>query len=281
MSSTLLKRTLNVHLLLILFALPLTSVNAQAGTTTRVGFFEAYEITPGGRVEVPVEVRDVEDLYGIDIEIRFDPTILEIEDTDPDKPGVQPGLGTFLDAGLTLMYEVDNEEGRVHLIMTQVNPAEPKSGDGVILVLYFIGLQEGETELAVDFVELSTNTGEAIAVEGVNETITVSSTAVEKASTPVPVQNPAGMTTIPTLAPTAIPPTPTPTTQANDEPTAISVSADISNEEESTAEESEAVSAETASSTENTAFSLLNYWWVVLIVIVLAGGLAFYLWKTK
>jgi len=44
---------------------------AQGGT--QAGVFEVPQIRPGVMVEVPVEIRDVTDLYAFDIELSFDP----------------------------------------------------------------------------------------------------------------------------------------------------------------------------------------------------------------
>ena len=104
---------------------------ASAQTSAQVGIFQAYEIQPGARVEIPIEIRNVQDLYAVDLEIHFDPRILTFEDADPQMDGIQPALGTFLDAGMVLYNTVDPEAGIIRFVMTQVNPSEPKSGRGV------------------------------------------------------------------------------------------------------------------------------------------------------
>lgn len=178
-------------------------VLAQEGA--QVGVFADLEIPLETRVEVPVEVRGVVDLYALDLTIRFDPEILQVEDADPNQAGVQPGLATFLDAGMTLFNSVDNETGTVRFVMSQINPSEPKSGDGILLVLYFVGKQAGTSELTVEKIEFSTRFGEAIAVSGVDAEIVVSAGAPEVVSTPIPVQDQGQIIVIETLMPTEIP----------------------------------------------------------------------------
>ncbi|MGI6741018.1 MAG: cohesin domain-containing protein [Brevefilum sp.] len=126
-------------LLLGLVFAPLGDAFAQGQTSARGGIFKDVELKPDGRAEVPVEIRGVNELYAADIEIRFDPNVIQIEDANPDVDGIQPALGTFLDAGLVLYNRVDNQEGLVQFVMTQANPSEPKSGDGILLVLYVVG----------------------------------------------------------------------------------------------------------------------------------------------
>lgn len=272
-------RTVRLIVLLVLVSLVWIPLGVHAQAPARVGFFEAIEIAPGDEVEVPVEVRGVADLYGMDLEIRFDPNILQAVDADPDKPGVQPGLGTFLEAGLTLFNEVDNDEGVVRFVMTQVNPAEPKSGDGVLLVLYFTALQEGDMDLVVETVELAARTGEGIEAAGEDGLVTVRDGVVNREGTPIPVQDPTLIIVIPTLAPTPtptpteIPPTATPTVEqdAVDDITPVEDSDEIDGDHDENGEtERRSVGA-----------SILDYWWAVLIVAGLAAGLGVYVLKTR
>lgn len=266
--------------LLLLAVNPPQETYAQGGIT-QLGFFEEYEASPGNRIEVPVEVRAVEELYAVDIEISYDPDLLAFEDADPDKPGVQPGLGTFLEAGLTLMFEVDEEQGLVRFVMTQVNPAEPQSGDGVLLALYFVGLGEGEAHLSVNFAELATRFGEAIPVELVDSVVTVSAALEMREATPIPVQDPTLMIPIPTLMATPIP-TVTQTSPPTEtiEPTPVELETEtgekvevIDKVLEETGEEQD---AEVASG-----FSILRYWWAVLLTVLLAAGLIVYYIKVR
>ena len=181
---------------------------AQGGT--RAGVFEVPEIRPGVQVEVPVEIRDVTDLYAFDVELNFDPEYLEFEDADAYKTGIQAGIGTFLDPGMMLTNQIDPDEGTIHVVMTQINPSQPKSGSGNLLVLYLTGLRTGQTTLEVTKVELSTRYGEAIQVSGVDAEIAIVSSAPVVTATSIPVIPPIEITEIPTLDPSRIPPTLTP-----------------------------------------------------------------------
>lgn len=292
-----------VILLIILF-LPLSGAAAQDENGAQVGVFEDYELQPGSRVEVPIEIKDVEELYAIDIEIKFDPAVLSIEDADSKTDGVQPALGIFLDAGLTLYNTVDNEAGVIRFVMSQVNPSEPKSGDGIILVLYVQGLAEGESDLEVTTLELSNRSGEAISAEPVDAQVNVSDVALAKESTSIPVQDPTSMVLISTSEATdvsvnlVVTLTPTP---ANGDGTEALVESTILDDTNETAEEAglsetttptalqEDVSEDEVQSAveveedavEQSGFSLLENWWIVVLVVVLAVGLGLYLCLTR
>ena len=243
---------------------------ASAQTSAQVGVFQAYEIQPGARVEIPIEIRNVQDLYAVDLEIHYDPRILTFEDANPQMDGIQPALGTFLDAGMVLYNTVDPEAGIIRFVMTQVNPSEPKSGSGVLIVLYAVGAAEGESTLEVVRADLSTREGVAIPSELVENSVKVAASAAEIQATPIPVQNPTSIIVIPTLAPTAIPtatPPPTPTKPA---PTQTAVITAIV----------EAIASPTIAPTmaeEPSGFSLAQNWWVLLIVAAAIIGVVIYL----
>jgi hypothetical protein len=197
-------------LLTFLLVIPLQMTAAQA--EARVGVFTAYAAPLQTRLEVPIEVRGVQNLYAIELEMTYDPAILAVEDADPATEGIQPALGTFLDAGMVLFHTVDPQAGVVHFVMTQVNPAEPKSGDGIILVVYFVTQGEGTSPLTVSNVTLSDRDGTAIPASLVSSQVEVAAGNPTPQATSIPVQNPTALIIIPTMAPTATPePTPLPT----------------------------------------------------------------------
>lgn len=246
-------------------------VLAQEGA--QVGVFADLEIPLETRVEVPVEVRGVVDLYALDLTIRFDPEILQVEDADPNQAGVQPGLATFLDAGMTLFNSVDNETGTVRFVMSQINPSEPRSGDGILLVLYFVGKQAGTSELTVEKIEFSTRFGEAIAVSGVDAEIVVSAGAPEVVSTPIPVQDQGQIIVIETLMPTAVP-TATPAATAVVEATeAAEVVAPV--EPTAEVEEEEIVDSEGEKAPEEQKNG--NSWWLLALpLLIIVGAVLFF-----
>lgn len=200
-------------LLTCLLVIPLHLTTAQA--EARVGVFNEYAAPPQTRLEVPIEVRGAQNVYAVDVELTFDPAILAVEDSDPATEGIQPALGTFLDAGLVLYRTVDPQAGVLRFVMTQVNPAEPKSGDGVLLVVYFVTQAEGLSPLTINSVTLSDREGAAIPASAVSSQVEVAEGKPTPQATNIPVQNPTALIIIPTMAPTATPeptvlPSPTP-----------------------------------------------------------------------
>jgi len=178
-------------------------VNAQE--VKPVVYFEpeTMQIGVGQSAEVAIAVRDVTDLYGMEIHLAFDPQIVEVEDAQPDMDGVQISLGTFLEPGLLLFNEVDNSLGTVNFVMSQRNPAEAKSGTGNLLVIRFRGKVSGDSRLDLTQVLLADRNGMALDPDLENGMLQVTTQQpTGPTSTALPKGDSSSAILIPTLAPT-------------------------------------------------------------------------------
>ena len=255
---------------------------ALAQGDVEVGVFEPITTSPGSRIEVPIEIRGVQDLYAFDLEMQFDPAVFDAEDADPNMAGIQTALGTFLDAGLLLFNDVNPETGLVRFAMSQMNPSEGKSGDGILLVLYLTAKTTGESTLRVNSITLSDRGGVEIPSSGVEAVVTVAADAPAVTSTSIPVQDPTSIIVIPTLAPTPtktlVPTeTPVPTTTAILEPTSTQKSA--GGEPQPTEMTG---SSEVSGEAEEKGGSWLSQsWWIILLAALGIGGVGVYLTRNK
>ena len=250
------------------------SARAQAGA--QVGVLEPLTAASATLVEVPIQVADVTGLYAVDLELTFDPSVVTAEDADPASPGVQLGIGSFLDAGLVLYNEVDNQQGIARFVMTQVNPSEPKSGSGVLVVLYLKGVQVGKSALLITNVQLADRTGVEIPSSGVNSTLTVAATAPTIRATAIPVVNPTSITWIPNPAPTQAPQA---ITQAS--PTVPSEPPTPHATQFEQKQFIPAVAADEDPAKPQVTSWLVEHWWIVLIAAGLVAGLGIYLHRTR
>ena len=246
------KRPILFFLIISICSFGLTSaVEAQA--IARAGLLEDMEIRPGVEVEIPIDIEDVVDLYGIDIELKFDPEFWEFRDADPRREGIQPATGTFLDPGMTLFNIIDPEEGRIHLVLSQVNPSVGKSGKGNILVLYATALKTGTTSFEVSKVELSTRDGIGIEVEGVDGEVRIASETPVVTATSIPVTDPTQIIIIPTYVPPTATPVPTSTPRPTVEAEAIGTPRTTGEQVAGTPETLESQAAGTSQTTEEQA----------------------------
>jgi hypothetical protein len=104
----------------------------------------------GGLVKVTLELEEVVDLWGADIQLNFDPDILEVVDADPATPGVQIHRGPFPDpeSGLVAKDTADNQQGTVWYAVALKSPAEPLNGDGTLCAITFRAKAAGTSALA-------------------------------------------------------------------------------------------------------------------------------------
>jgi hypothetical protein len=169
------------HVLMVFIAifviLPLSLAQGQVGT--EAGIFLAYAVDVGERVDVPLEIRNVQNIYAIDVRLQFDPAVLSVDDADPSTPGVQVALGAFLSPDLVLFNLVDLDAGTVNLVLSQVNPTQPKTGSGTILTVYFRGITDGESALTITSLALSDRDGMDIPASVVNSALIVGNGAPE------------------------------------------------------------------------------------------------------
>lgn len=264
-----------IVLLIGLVLIPNNLVFAQSSAPTEIGIFQQYSVNPDTKIEVPVEIKNVTDLYAFDITLKFDPSILQVQDANTTQPGIQVALGKFLDGGLVLFNSVDNANGTIHFVMTQANPSEPKSGDGNLIVVYFKGIKTGESAVSLSSVQLSTRDGMEISSTSVNSTLAIDANAAAPAATAtsIPVQDSANLVTVPTMAPT-IAPTEIPTATLTPLPTSVE------NTAVSKAVETPIGIAQTGEQTnlfETAQLFLLAHWWIVLVLAVIIIVLAIYL----
>ncbi|MHB1338879.1 MAG: cohesin domain-containing protein [Bellilinea sp.] len=249
--------------IILLVSIPFARGSAAAQAVTQIGVFEPITAATGVVVEVPVRVQDAVELYAIDIEIRFDPALLAAEDADPATPGIQLGFAGFLDPGLVLYNEVDNQQGTAHFVMTQVNPSEPKNGSGILLVLYLKGMTTGQSDITVSNVQISDRSGNEIPSSGVNSTLKVEASAPAVQPTAIPVLNPTEIQWIPGAAASEVP---------DSNPQQAS---------ETSQQFVPLIEAEEAAAEPGKPSWLAENWWMVLAAVLLVTGLVFYLYRAR
>jgi len=256
------------------FVNPVRDAAAQGSTPTSVGIFEALEIAPGTLIEVPVAIKNAQNVYAADIEIQFDPDILTPQDADPSSEGIQLGFGQFLDAGMVLFNEVDFDKGTARFAVSQVNPSEAKSGSGILFVLYFEAARTGESPLTLTNLQLATREGTEIPSEAVNSTLKVITGAAPITATAIALQDTTNLIVLPTPGPS-----PTPTLAATTAPT-LAPTGKVAAPNQPEAETGNPSAPQPAGVNAEKPFLVQN-WWIVLIVLALVVYTGIYLMKTR
>lgn len=261
----------------ILLALGMPLAHAAAQTAAVVAVAPAdFELGAGMTADLAIEVRDVQDLYGIDITVLFDPAVVEVVDANPSLAGDQVSLGVFLEGGMAVINQADNAAGSVHFVMTQLNPAEPKSGSGNLLVIRFRGKQPGTSPVTLVDAQLATRDGESIDSSRQDGQIRVAAQVSGPTATPIPVQDPGSIQMFPTqdgAAPTGGPqitlPTATLAGPAATQPPAAGATETVGQPTPAAAAER----GEKSALTEN--------WWMLLVLAALVAGMAVLYTRTR
>ncbi len=127
---------------------------AQTGTVVRVD--PAFlQVAPSAPFTLTIQIDDVANLYAFEILVNFPPDKLEV---------VSANHGDFLEGPFLGLITWDNYAGTVTAIVSQQNPAEPKTGSGALVTVNLRAKTEanGYAELMLTSVELSDNNGFAI-----------------------------------------------------------------------------------------------------------------------
>lgn len=215
------------------------AIAAQDGTVIRVQpLVQHLNIADTAIVEIYID--NVTNLFAAEIELQFDPNILQARDADPSKEGIQIQPGSFLAPDFVISDEIDNETGIARYALAQLAPKTPVSGSGVLASITFQAVGEGSSQLTFTLTQLATGEGQEIAVTAQSGQIIVGqavasptpptttvtpttesdqATATPLSSTPIPEPTftPLPTTSTPTVSPTVTQPlspsdTPTPPT---------------------------------------------------------------------
>jgi len=119
----------------------------------------------GDTVTVTVYLTDVRNLYAAELNVQFDPAVLQVVDADPirscnpPRPTcVQIGVGNFpvspddlaAGTGFVAKNEADNQTGRIVYAVGRLNPAPAVDGEGVLARITFQAIGSGRSNLALD-----------------------------------------------------------------------------------------------------------------------------------
>ena len=210
---------------LLLGGIPLSMTLAASATAALTP--ASQDIDVGQVTTVVFRVEDVENLYGYQTTIVFDPALLEVVDADAGAPGIQVTLGNFVKPDFVHKNTADNGVGTIICVVSQMAPSAGVSGSGDLFTISFRGKAQGTSNVTItdlklsnaDGVEISTTLHGAQVSVGATTPPTATPTSTSTA-TPTPTSTVGGPTPTPTPTSTVGGPTPTPTSTPTSSPTA-------------------------------------------------------------
>ncbi len=159
------------------------------------------QLNLGDITAIEIRLDNVVGLVAADIQLQFNPGVLQAQDTDPNQDGIQVQPGDFLAADFVVANEVNNETGLAHYALTQVGSTPPVDGSGLLATITFRAIAEGNSQLAFTLNQLANGDGQDIPVNPQTGQVTVGQ----------PTGEPPTVTFTPTSTPTPGTDTPTPT----------------------------------------------------------------------
>lgn len=120
----------------------------------------------GDTTTVEVRIDNVDNLFGVDLRLGFDPSVVTVVDSNPLVPGEQIEPGPFLDIsegkGFVVDNSADNTAGTITYIATLLSPTSPVAGSGALIRITFEGVAEGSSPITLESVLLSDAKAEQI-----------------------------------------------------------------------------------------------------------------------
>lgn len=179
----------------------------QAGAVVRVQP-GTQQIAIGQTATVEIRIENASGLYAADIELRFNPVALQVQDADPGRDGVQIQPGNFPSPDFVALNSADNATGIIRYALTQLPPKSPVNGSGLLATVVFRGQAAGTVDLTFSLVNLANAQGQQLPASSQGGTIVVGGGGPPPA-TPTP--SPVTLTPPPPVTLTPPPPvTPTP-----------------------------------------------------------------------
>ncbi len=153
------RKILNIfkYFCVIPFVTLLILLTVRSASSTALVFIDPVTTTVviGSSFSIDVRIADVANLYGAEIELGYDSSILEATAIIPgDAP--QPDF--------VVVSNIDNNLGVITYAVTQLAPTPPKTGDFVIAHINFKKITSGTTALDINSIVLSDPNGLPITV---------------------------------------------------------------------------------------------------------------------
>lgn len=161
-------------LVVLLFGLVPGSVLAAPAGQERATTVEVTPLNSSvsdcGLIDVYIDVKDVTNLYAVDVRLSFNPAVVEVV--------LLEGVTGWFNAGFTVRNIVDNFTGTVWYAATQTSPTLAVDGSGHVAHLQLRAKSTASTAFTFTYIKLSNPNGVEIPATGVNGSVSASTSVV-------------------------------------------------------------------------------------------------------
>jgi hypothetical protein len=151
--------------LAVVVALPVagfTWQRAQPQTTIKI-VPPDLKVRTGREATIELVVESVSELYGAQVQLGFDPQVLEVVDANASEDGIQIEPGSFPKPDFVVQNLADNTQGTIQYALTQLPPNEPQEGNGIVARVTFRAKTPAVTQIEFHHYLLADAQGGSIA----------------------------------------------------------------------------------------------------------------------
>lgn len=150
------------------------------------------ELIIGESRKIQIRADNPEEINDVELRLEFDPKYIQVEDSDPDAPGVQIQEGDSPAVARVQRNEVSNESGVIVYHVTR-EPGNQEHGNGVLATFTVRALAQGGSPLRFGFVTLRDEVGDLLPTpEWVSGLVVISPDGVADESTARAISKKAG-----------------------------------------------------------------------------------------
>ncbi|MCS7125042.1 MAG: cohesin domain-containing protein [Candidatus Bathyarchaeota archaeon] len=144
-------------LAMLVSAIPLSTVWSSAEETVVRVEPSTINLPPGSNFVIKVKVENVVNLYGLDIKLRWDPSILGYVRRVVKIPVENYPDGILHEPIMRVKDTVDQNAGTYHVAYASMSPASPFRGSGIVFEITFTVRGQGKCLLEIYSSKLSDN----------------------------------------------------------------------------------------------------------------------------
>ena len=192
---------------------------AQVGAVIRLEP-ATRQLNVGDTQAVEVRIDNIANLFAASFQLQFNPAVLQVQDTDPNREGVQIQPGNFPTPDFVAVNLATNTIGVIQYAVTGIDPTEPITGSGLMATIIFQAVGQGSSDLvftqaipvskAAQLIPITRQPGQIIVnLGGPTSTPTITPLPGQATATFTPIPVPITPSPTPTFTP--VPPTATPT----------------------------------------------------------------------
>ncbi len=125
---------------------------------------ESLQVSGAAPTVIHIVLHDVQNLYGAEVHLTYDPAILQIEDGDDSLPGVQCAAGPDFTSSnsFVALNRVNQQKGAIDFAVTLLNPAAPLQGKVVLASFTVRAKQAGSTQISFSQTLLADRNGQPL-----------------------------------------------------------------------------------------------------------------------